>query len=85
MAKDFRALGTERNYFKYQNYIKMEQTKSEKLQSIKDMIELYDDNYNAYRRTYLQTQSDNAKFQMNKYLKLKQEQEILLNQIIKNK
>lgn len=45
---------------------------------IRDMIELYDDNYNVYRRRYLQTESDDDKLKMNKYLKMRKEQEDLL-------
>ena len=49
---------------------------------IKDMIELYDDNYNVYRKRYLQSQNDNDRFQMNKWLKLKKEQENLLKDML---
>ena len=52
------------------------------IKDIKDMIELYDDNYNVYRRKYLQTQNDNDIFQMNKWLKLKIEKENLLKDML---
>jgi hypothetical protein len=45
------------------------------------MIELYDDTYNVYRRRYLQTQSDEDRQKMNKWFKLKNEQEKLLKDI----
>lgn len=51
---------------------------SEEVKDIKDMIQLYDDNYNVYRRRYLQTESDEDKYEMNKWLRLRKEQEDLL-------
>jgi hypothetical protein len=53
----------------------------DEIKDIKDMIELYDDNYNVYRRRYLQTQSDEDRQKMNKWFKLKNEQEQLLKDI----
>jgi hypothetical protein len=53
----------------------------DEIKNIKDMIELYDDNYNVYRRRYLQTQSDEDRQKMNKWFKLKNEQEKLLKDI----
>lgn len=50
----------------------------EEIKDIKDNIELYDDNYNVYRRRYLQTQSDDDRYKMNKWLNLRKEQEKLL-------
>ena len=52
--------------------------KGGEIDEINEMIELYDDNYNVYRRRYLSTESDDDKYQMNKWLKLKKEQEELL-------
>jgi hypothetical protein len=53
----------------------------DEIKNIKDMIELYDDTYNVYRRRYLQTQSDEDRQKMNKWFKLKNEQEKLLKDI----
>jgi hypothetical protein len=53
----------------------------DEIKDIKDMIELYDDNYNVYRRRYLQTQSEEDRQKMNKWFKLKNEQENLLKDI----
>jgi hypothetical protein len=53
----------------------------DEIKDIKDMIELYDDNYNVYQRRYLQTQSDEDRQKMNKWFKLKNEQEQLLKDI----
>lgn len=50
----------------------------EEIKDIKDMIELYDDNYNVYRRRYLQTQSDEDRQKMNKWFNLRNEQEKIL-------
>jgi len=50
----------------------------EETKDIKDNIELYDDNYHVYRRRYLQTQSDEDRYKMNKWLNLRKEQEKLL-------
>ena len=50
----------------------------EEIKDIKDNIELYDDNYHVYRRRYLQTQSDEDRYKMNKWLNLRKEQEKLL-------
>ena len=52
------------------------------IKDIKDMIELYDDNYNVYRRRYLQTQSDEDRQKMNNWLKLRKEQENLLKDML---
>lgn len=64
--------------FKTFNNRKLNENIDDEIQDIKDNIELYDDNYNVYRRRYLQTQSDDDKYQMNKWLKLRKEQEELL-------
>ena len=60
------------------NNRKLNENTDDEILYIKDNIELYDDNYNVYRRRYLQTQSDDDKYQMNKWLKLRKEQEELL-------
>lgn len=64
--------------FKTFNNRKLNENIDDEIQDIKDNIELYDDNYNVYRRRYLQTQNDDDKYKMNKWLKLRKEQEELL-------
>jgi hypothetical protein len=72
---------------KLKNFIKttirefLNENIDDEIKDIKDMIELYDDNYNVYRRRYLQTQSDEDRQKMNKWFKLKNEQEKLLKDI----
>jgi hypothetical protein len=72
---------------KLKNYIKttirefLNENIDDEIKDIKDMIELYDDNYNVYRRRYLHTQSDEDRQKMNKWFKLKNEQEKLLKDI----
>ena len=69
---------------KLNNFIKttmrefLNENVDEEIKDIKDNIELYDDNYNVYRRRYLQTQSDEDRYKMNKWLNLRKEQEKLL-------
>jgi hypothetical protein len=75
MSKEMRKLI---DNFKTFNNRKLNENIDDEIQDIKDNIELYDDNYNVYRRRYLQTQSDDDKYQMNKWLKLRKEQEELL-------
>ena len=53
----------------------------DEIRDIKDMIEFYDNNYNVYQRRYLQTQSKEDRQKMNKWFKLKNEQEKLLKDI----
>jgi hypothetical protein len=48
------------------------------IQEIKDMRDLYDDNYNKYRKSYLRTENVAHKYEMEKWLKLKKEQDELL-------
>lgn len=52
----------------------------DEIKDIKDNIELYDNNYNVYRRRYLQTQSDEHRYKLNKWLNLRKEQEKLLKE-----
>ena len=75
MSKEMRQLI---DNFKTFNNIKLNEDISDEIQDIKDNIELYDDNYDVYRRRYLQTQSDDDRNKMNKWLKLRKEQEELL-------
>lgn len=75
MSKEMRQLI---DNFKTFNNRKLNENTDDEILYIKDNIELYDDNYNVYRRRYLQTQSDDDKYQMNKWLKLRKEQEELL-------
>jgi hypothetical protein len=75
MSKEMRKLI---DNFKTFNNRKLNENIDDEILDIKDNIELYDDNYNVYRRRYLQTQSDDDKYQMNKWLKLRKEQEELL-------
>ena len=75
MSKEMRKLI---DNFKTFNNRKLNENIDDEIQDIKDNIEIYDDNYNVYRRRYLQTQSDDDKYQMNKWLKLRKEQEELL-------
>lgn len=71
---------------KLKNFVKttlrefLNENVDEEIKNIKDNIELYDDNYNVYRRRYLQTQSDEDRYKMNKWLNLRKEQEKLLKE-----
>lgn len=60
------------------NWLNDTKNDKEEIKDIKDNIELYDDNYHVYRRRYLQTQSDEDRYKMNKWLNLRKEQEKLL-------
>lgn len=76
MSKEMRKLIED--FKAFNNKKKLNENIDDEIQDIKDNIELYDDNYNVYRRRYLQTQSDDDRYQMNKWLKLRKEQEELL-------
>ena len=52
------------------------------LKDVSDMIELYNDNYNVYRRRYLKKQSDEDRQKMNNWLTLRKEKENLLKDIL---
>lgn len=79
MSKEMRKLIED---FKTFNNKKMNENRDEGIKDIKDNIELYDDNYNIYRRRYLQTQSDDDRHKMNKWLNLRKEQEKLLKDML---
>ena len=55
------------------------------IQEIKEMRDLYDDNYNRYRIAYLETENSEYKYEMEKWLKLKKEQDELLKNALEDK